>query len=227
MQDNNCQLLYNLDFCSEVAYAVPSNPDKNNTELAQIYDSNAQDYYQNFAYSLSLIQCNTSSVSLYSLAVSCTDCAAAYKQWLCSVFIPRCYDWSSNYSYLMPRAAAQPFLNGTSLPADDPLALSPITNRSRNPLIDTQIKPGPYKEILPCHDLCSDMVRTCPSDLGFKCPKGKWLNDSYGHRSANGDITCSYLGAAYYLNSAFRILSPGIDLALVISALWMVFWIGF
>ncbi|OKL62384.1 hypothetical protein UA08_02635 [Talaromyces atroroseus] len=225
--DNNCALLYNLDFCSEVAYAVPSNPDISNAALAQLYDSYAQSYYQSFDYSLSLIQCNTSSVNSYSLAVGCSDCASAYKQWLCAVSIPRCYDWSSNYSYLMPRDAGQPFLNGTRLPADDPLVLSPVTNQSRNPMIDSKINPGPYKEILPCYDLCSELVRTCPSALSFKCPTGKWLNDSYGHRAANGDITCSYLGAAYYLNDAFRLLSPGIDLALIISGLWMVFWVGF
>lgn len=224
--DKNCALLYNLDFCSEVAYAVPSNPNRTTSELAQIYDSNAQSFYQAFEYSLSLIQCNTSSINLYSLVVGCNDCAAAYKEWLCAVTIPRCYDWSSNYTYLMPRNAAQAFLNGSSLPADDPLVTNPVTNQSRNPLIDSDIVPGPYKEVLPCHDLCSAMVRTCPSALSFKCPAGKWLNDSYGYRSSDGDITCSYLGAAYYLNGAFRMFAPGIELGLVVAALWAVFWIS-
>ncbi|KAH8702612.1 calcium channel subunit Mid1 [Talaromyces proteolyticus] len=200
--DSNCALLYNLDFCSQVAYAVPSNPSIDLTTLAHMYDSNAQSYYQNFTNSLSLIPCNTSSISMYSLAVGCPDCASAYKQWLCAVTIPRCYDYSSNFSFLQPRNAGQAFLNGTTLPADDPLVLSPVTNASRNPLIDSQIKPGPYKEILPCHDLCNDLVRTCPSALGFQCPTGQYLNDSYGYRASNGDITCSYLGAAYYLNSS-------------------------
>lgn len=125
----------------------------------------------------------------------------------------------------MPRNAAQAFLNGTSLPADDPLVTSPVTSKSRNPIIDLEIKPGPYKEVLPCLDLCHDLVRTCPSALSFKCPTGKYVNASYGHRASNGDITCSYLGAAYYLNDAFRILSPSVGLGLVITGLWMMFWI--
>ncbi|KUL83419.1 hypothetical protein ZTR_10841 [Talaromyces verruculosus] len=223
--DDNCALLYNLDFCSEVAYAVPSNPNLTSTQLAQIYDQAAQSYYKNFDYSLSLVQCNTSSTSMYSLAVGCDDCVSAYKQWLCAVTIPRCYDWSATYSYLQPRNAGQAFLNGTTLPSDSPLVTSPVTNASRNPLIDTQIRPGPYKEILPCTDLCNDLVRTCPSALGFKCPTGKYLNDSYGYRASDGDITCSYLGAAYYLNGAFGFSAPGVGLGLVLAGLWMVFWV--
>lgn len=222
--DANCALLYNLDFCSQVAYAVPSNPNLNSTALAQIYDTNAQKYYQNFKNSLSLIPCNTSSISMYSLAVSCADCEAAYKQWLCAVTIPRCYDYSSNYSFLQPRNTAQEFLNGSKLPDTDPLVHSPVTRASRNPLIDEQIKPGPYKEILPCHDLCNDLVRTCPAALGFQCPTGKYLNESYGYRASNGDITCSYLGAAYYLNGGFK-LHVDLSLGVFLAGVWGV-WLA-
>lgn len=215
--DENCALLYNLSFCSEVAYAVPSNPSLDLAKLSEIYDSNAAALYKNFSYSLSLIPCNTSSTSMYSLAVDCDDCASAYKQWLCAVTIPRCYDFSSDFSYLMPRNAGQAFLNGSSLPDDDPLRKSPITNASRNPLIDSEIKPGPYKEILPCQDLCYDLVRTCPSALGFSCPTGKWLNMSYGWRDPNGDITCSYLGAAYYLNKGSKLGRNHLPVSLLLT----------
>lgn len=125
----------------------------------------------------------------------------------------------------MPRNAGQAFLNGTSLPADNPFVVSPVTNASRNPLIDSQIQPGPYKEILPCTDLCNDMVRTCPSALQFRCPTGKLLNDSYGYRASNGDITCSYLGAAYYLNGALGLALPGVNLGLFLVGLWTMFWL--
>jgi calcium channel MID1 len=87
---------------------------------------------------------------------------------------------------------------------NDSLRLAVLTNSSRNPIIDAQIKPGPYKEVLPCKDLCYDLVQSCPAALGFGCPEGKWLNSSYGVRSPNGDITCSYLGAAYFLNRAWK-----------------------
>lgn len=203
--DENCALLYNLTFCDEVAYAVPSNPALNFSQLSIIYDSNAQALYQNFSNSLEVIQCNTSPEQMYSLAVGCSDCAFAYKQWLCAVTIPRCADFSNSAAFLQPRNAGQAFLNGTSLPADGPLVQSFATNASRNPIIDSQIKPGPYKEVLPCQDLCNELVRTCPASFGFSCPTGKYLNISYGFRDPNGDITCSYLGAAYYLNAGSHI----------------------
>ena len=48
-------------------------------------------------------------------------------------------------------------------------------------MIDNDIKPGPYKEVLPCKDLCYELVRSCPAALGFACPiEGHGLNFSYG-----------------------------------------------
>jgi len=80
------------------------------------------------------------------------------------------------------------------------------TNSSRNPLIDQTIQPGPYKEVLPCEDLCYDIVQSCPAIFGFGCPiSGKGMELSYGRRSNDsGIITCSYVGAAYYLSSSGR-----------------------
>ncbi|OOQ87606.1 calcium channel subunit Mid1 [Penicillium brasilianum] len=206
--DDNCAVLFNLTFCSEVAYAVPANPKRKNvSELRTIYDTYASDYYKNFNYSLQQIQCSTEPESMYSLAVGCDDCATAYKQWLCSVSIPRCEDFTKTASYLQVRNAGQNFINGSSLPADSVYRQSAVTNSSRNALIDSQIQPGPYKEILPCQDICYSLVKSCPSKLGFGCPTGEWLNASYGYRNGDGDITCSYLGAAYYLNGGFRVVA--------------------
>jgi calcium channel MID1 len=220
-----------LTFCNEVAYAVPSNPALNFSQLSEIYDSNAQALYQNFSYSLDLVQCDTASEQMYSLAVSCSDCAVAYKQWLCAVTIPRCADFSNQASFLQPRNAAQAFLNGTALSANNPLVQSFANNASRNPIIDSEIKPGPYKEILPCQYLCNELVRTCPAALGFTCPTGGYLNISYGFPDPNGDITCSYLGAAYYLSAGSRLVDRrGIGLGFGVLSdntllLWG-FWIG-
>ncbi|OQD80781.1 hypothetical protein PENANT_c033G07249 [Penicillium antarcticum] len=198
--DDNCAVLFNLTFCSEVAYAVPSNPKLSVAKLREIYDTNAAHYYQNFNYSLQQVQCKTDQESMFSLAVDCDDCATAYKQWLCSVSIPRCADFSNNAPYLAVRNAGQDFINGSSLPVDSPYRQHVASNTSRNKIIDTEIQPGPYKEILPCEDICSTLVKDCPSKLGFKCPSGRWLNASYGYRNSDGDITCSYLGAAYHLS---------------------------
>jgi calcium channel MID1 len=224
--DDNCALLYNLSFCSEVAYAVPTNASLNVSQLAQIYDTNAQSWFQNFSYSLQQIQCHTGLTSQYSLVVGCSDCSAAYKQWLCAVTIPRCYDFSSNLPFLQPRNAAQAFLNRTQLPADSPLRTSAASNASRNPLIDSAIMPGPYKEILPCEDLCNELVRTCPAALGFHCPKGKWLNASYGFRNPDGDITCSYLGAAYYLSTGWTVHDNLRLLLCTLTVFWAFLWVA-
>ncbi|RAL05636.1 MID1 family protein [Aspergillus ibericus CBS 121593] len=222
--DDNCAVVYDLPFCSEVAYAVPSNPSVNMTELRKIYDDNAASLYQNFNYSMQQVQCNTSSENMFSLAVTCDSCADAYKQWLCAVTIPRCADFSSDATFLQIRNAGQAFLNGTSI-TNSSLLDKPATNRSRNPLIDKDIRPGPYKEVLPCLDVCHSLVRNCPSILGFSCPIGQWANVSYGVRDPNGDITCSYLGAAYYLNAVSSVHeSVWISLYMVIG-IWTLFWV--
>ncbi|KAL5334557.1 stretch-activated Ca2+-permeable channel component-domain-containing protein [Aspergillus crustosus] len=179
--DGNCDVIYDLEFCSDVAYAVPSNPSMNLTELRTKYDNYAADLYKSFNYSLQQIQCNTSNETIFSMAVNCDDCASAYKSWLCAVTIPRCDDYSgtTNSSAVMIRNAAQPFPNGTAI-TNKTLLGNPVTNRSRHHgLIDIEIKPGPYKEVLPSVDVCHRLLRNCPMTLGFACPKGKWLTQSY------------------------------------------------
>ena len=234
--ENNCALMYNLSFCSEVAYAVPTNPKKFSPEtglqnLSALYDNNAQKLYQYFNYSLQQIPCNTTSSAQYSLARGCDDCAAAYKTWLCAVTIPRCADFSDQSEYLKPRNVGQKFINGSSFISSlDPsfssdqaqsLLGAVATNSSRNPLIDASIEPGPYKEVLPCEDLCFDLVRSCPASLQFGCPSaGKGLEDSYGKQSnQEGVISCSNLGAELLL-SAGSIVTPSLSaFGLVLLAL--------
>ena len=205
---------------------MPSNPNKTVDELRSIYDSYASQYWKNFDYSLQQIQCKADEESMFSLAVNCTDCATAYKQWLCSVSIPRCADFSSNDSYLLVRNAGQDFINGSALPKNSPFRESVVTNQSRNPIIDSKIKPGPYKEILPCQDICYSLVKNCPTALGFGCPTGKWLNASYGYRDPNGDITCSYLGAAYYLSKGAKLgIWASVYLLVVMWGAWWALWV--
>ncbi|KAJ5445038.1 hypothetical protein N7491_001120 [Penicillium cf. griseofulvum] len=211
--DDNCAVLFNLTFCSEVAYAVPSNPKLSVDKLRAIYDDHAAALYQNFNYSLQQIQCNATQESMFSLAVNCDDCASAYKQWLCGVTIP-----AARTTATMP-TTYQAFINGSSLPDDSPYRKLVATNRSRNAIIDKQIMPGPYKEILPCEDICHTLVRSCPSALGFGCPSGDLVASSYGQRplgNQTGIITCSYLGAVYYLNLGVRLGAWGWLFSLVV-----------
>ncbi len=225
--------MYNLSFCSEVAYAVPTNPDifsptTGLQALSAVYDNYANYMYQFFNFSLQQVACDTTSSAQYSLARTCDDCAGAYKQWLCATTIPRCEDFSNPAPYLMPRNTGQTFVNGSSFSVvgnssisipgvqvyEQELLNRVATNQSRNPIIDSEIAPGPYKEVLPCQDLCWDLVQSCPAILGFGCPyPGRGLEESYGIRSNNsGVIACSYLGAAYYLGGAARLTGVSTEL---------------
>ena len=85
---------------------------------------------------------------------------------------------------------------------------------SRNPIIDEQVLPGPYKEVLPCDDLCYNVVQSCPASMGFSCPLPGDIgfNQSYGRRpegeagapEKSTVITCNYPGASYFLNGGGR-----------------------
>ncbi|KAE8359159.1 stretch-activated Ca2+-permeable channel component-domain-containing protein [Aspergillus caelatus] len=220
--DGNCALLYNLPFCNEVAYAVPSNPTFNLDDLRSIYDDNAAALYKNFSYSLEQIQCNATNETRFSLAVGCDDCARAYKQWLCAVTIPRCEDFSSTGTFLQVRNAGQKFINGTSL-SDHTLRLDVSTNRSRNSLIDKEIRPGPYKEILPCEDTCYNLVKSCPAALDFSCPQGRWLTSTYGKRGPDDLVTCSWVGAAYFMGAGDKI-NPLRPVLFALVTVWLSYW---
>ena len=219
-EDGNCGVIFNLSFCDQTAYAVPGNPNTfpNFTSLAAFYDNATQAQYQFFQNVLQQIPCETTSSAQYSLAKTCDDCATAYKEWLCSVTIPRCTDFSSTLPWLQERAMGQPFPNGTML-SDTLVSFANNTaflNGSRNPTIDTTVIPGPYKEILPCDDLCYNIVRSCPASMAFACPLPGRIgyNQSYGQKPKGSqaldgkitDLTCNYPGAAYYLSAGDRIV---------------------
>ena len=204
LPDGNCAVIFNLSFCDQVAYAVPANPvNFTVTNLTNFYDSGAQAAYGYFYLNLQQIPCEIDSTGQYSLARNCNDCQNAYKSWLCSVMIPRCMDFSSTAPYLQERNLVQQFPNGTTL---DPAIISQVQNilylnSSRNPAIDSTVQPGPYKELLPCDDLCYGIVQSCPASMGFACPRPGHLgfNHSYGVRQA-GNLTCNYPGALYNMN---------------------------
>jgi len=235
--DGNCQLMYNLTFCSEVAYAVPANPQNPDVstfdKLQHFYDNYTMTWYKPFTYTLGQIACSTTPGAQYSMAKTCDDCAKAYKQWLCAVSIPRCEDFSNPAGYLQRRNMGQPFWNNNSMLEDEiinenyqPMSRAPsiqgsnaydqtyissfATNQSRNSEIDTFIRPGPYKEVLPCDDLCYSLMQSCPAALEFACPyPGKGLETSYRRRNASsGNVECSYLGAYFYRNDALGLV-PG------------------
>jgi calcium channel MID1 len=234
--DGNCAVIFNLSFCNQTAYAVPGNSQNfpNFTALAAFYDNATQARYQFFQNALAQTACETTSSAQYSLARNCSDCAAAYKEWLCSVSIPRCTDFSSDLPWLQERAMGQPYSNGTFLPENQILFAnnSVALNSSRNPNIDQFVVPGPYKEVLPCDNLCHNLVQSCPAAMGFACPRPGRIgfNASYGQMpnprnpEQIGQITCNYPGAAYDQLSGATELSPHI-LALVALAVMSLMFI--
>lgn len=190
---------------------MPSNNQTfpNSTILGEFYDNYALSLYDGFNKSMQLIQCEADDTAQYSLVRNCSTCHAAYKDWLCSVTIPRCEDFSDTGSYLQPRAINTTFPDGSSLDASLLGQYSSFANQlsyqtSRNPIIDSDIKPGPYKEVLPCEELCYDLVQSCPSAMGFSCPRpwNQGFNTSYGTRTGNGNITCNYPGSFHFFSAA-------------------------
>ena len=182
----NCQIPRNLSFCTSVNYAVPANPSRFSTPeaLGTWYDSQAQVFFQYFNQSLDQIPCDTAKTARYSLAVTCQNCTDAYKAWLCAVTMPRCVDYSSPDNYTRPRNVYQDYINGTMAPMTRPSDSNQVAitgNQSRYTMIDDVIQPGPYKELLPCKQLCYGLVQSCPASLQFACPlQNHNLPDSYG-----------------------------------------------
>lgn len=202
-------MVFDLPFCTEVAYAVPANPDSmNSSELVKFYDDYAADAYKNFSRSLQQIPCNTTNTAQYSLVKNCDDCANDYKKWLCAVAIPRCEDFSTQDDFLQPRNVASAFFNGSFVDSDSEFGNSTYkerlySNSSRSTRIDEVVKPGPYKELLPCEDHCFSIVKSCPAKLGFSCPvNGLGMEQSYGKRAKSGKMACNLVGDDYNGNGA-------------------------
>lgn len=169
--------------------------------------------YSYFEKIMMQIPCETDSTSKYSLVRDCDNCKDAYKRWLCTVAIPRCEDYTSNNTFAFVRNAGQPFPNGTMLPDEvrEEYEKHKWSNSSRNAFIDDRIAPGPYKEILPCDDLCYEVVQACPSAIGFGCPRpGRPEFDaSYGKRVDGSDfVSCTYPGEARTRFSAAGTVTP-------------------
>jgi calcium channel MID1 len=195
-----CKVVTDLEFCSEVQYAVPgSDSFSNGTELARVYDEYAREMYSYFEKVMMQIPCEAEPGARYSLVRGCDNCKQAYKRWLCTVAVPRCEDVTSGTPSAFIRNVGQPFPNGTMLPEEfiEEWSGKVYHNASRNRFIDDEIAPGPYKEILPCEDICYEVVQNCPSAIGFSCPRPKMtaFGASYGRRTEeNEELSCNYPG---------------------------------
>ncbi|KAL8301646.1 hypothetical protein RB597_002184 [Gaeumannomyces tritici] len=216
-QASSCMLISGLTFCNKVTYSVPANRAKFNAqELANAYDNHVQGVYENFRKALAQIQCVTEPTSKYSLTRSCEDCDGAYRDWLCAVSIPRCEDFSSTKKWLHPRNVNSSLPDGRNLTNGDLDGTVTLEQRqmkayagSRNAFIDTVIQPGPYKELLPCSDLCFDLVQSCHPKLGFGCPTDNSrhnYNSSYHHNETapGGGFKCNFPEDSHFVRAWAR-----------------------
>ncbi|KAI1753432.1 stretch-activated Ca2+-permeable channel component-domain-containing protein [Xylaria castorea] len=205
-----CTFVFNLTLCTETRYAVPGNLEKfpNGMDLAAFYDNYTRTMWDNFDKVLQQTPCQAPATQRYSLARGCDDCKQAYKDWLCSVAIPRCEDFSSpDQSYLQMRNINAPFPNGTLVDESIRNEFGNVKayNSSRIVEIDNTVQPGPYKEVLPCDYLCYELVKSCPASIGFSCPlpNNKFsFNTSYAIPDNDKELSCNYPGSAYYPSAA-------------------------
>lgn len=174
-RDDTCTLIHGLDFCQGVAYAVPSSSltGRNKALLAETYETIASNFYTNFTYALQLIPCDSELDARYSPLRTCDDCAKSYKNWLCAVIFPRCTTTESKYYIKRSK------------------------DESRNSFINSYVRPlRDYYEILPCIEMCYNIVRDCPSDFGFACPSSEnneeLLLNSYNYFVDDADFLSCY-----------------------------------
>ncbi|GAB5590564.1 Centractin [Umbelopsis nana] len=132
-----------------------------------------------------------------------SDCYNDYKNWMCSVLIPRCTADSS-------------FNQADAVPGPSKALREVPFNQSRNPWIDSTYSPNQWTELLPCIDLCYRVVQSCPPFMQFNCPSGDIALSQYGYwqtgpADQNGtnvvfDVnnpTCNRMG----LNTSLLVLS--------------------
>ncbi|KAG0143156.1 hypothetical protein CROQUDRAFT_49229 [Cronartium quercuum f. sp. fusiforme G11] len=145
---NNCKLLYDLDFCPELAYSVPSPPNLNSTnQLISTYKSIIETNINNFTTVLSTYPCNNDTSGRYSFVTGCDDCKRSYINWACSIILPRCTD------------------DPPDLSSSSQLILRNDPTTSRTPFFNFS-----YTELLPCISLCTLVSATCPPFLSWNCP---------------------------------------------------------
>jgi calcium channel MID1 len=127
----------------------------------------------------------------------------------------------------------QPFPDGTFLPPDV-LAIanqSAFLNNSRNPIIDNNVTSGPYKELLPCEDLCYHVVQSCPASMNFGCPLPSSIsfNQSYGRVTVTGTlngsptpVSCNYPGLTE-LSAGSLVLPPSVLMVSMVVVMGLMF----
>ncbi|KAF7327424.1 putative acetate kinase [Mycena kentingensis (nom. inval.)] len=150
----SCPLVSRLPYCPSVAYAVPlpappnSQPSYDGSSLPDAVGQPLVSSIANLSVSLTTFACGR---DLYSPLVTCADCQRAYRNWLCTVSLPRCADEETATSGSALRALQAPNARNAAIPAGNN-----------------------YTQLLPCIETCTAADRACPTFLGFRCPLPKF-----------------------------------------------------
>lgn len=143
----------------------------------------------NFTANLLTFPCGR---DMYSPLVTCQDCQAAYRRWLCSVSFIRCGEPSPQSPDSLGTTPSAATVTDTGVRSAGsgqrqvPSALIPVLaptstggSNPRNtnlPALGTS-----YQMLLPCLETCNAAARACPPFLQFKCPLPKFNTGlSYG-----------------------------------------------
>ena len=167
-----CSLVHSLPFCPQVAYSAPFPPVNAGLYNSSNFPPNLSEIFTNsmtnFTSSLKTFPCGR---DLYSVIQTCASCERAYRNWLCSVLIPRCGEVDPN---LNPPAAVVERTFGASNTSADASRIDQIVFSTNN-------APSTYNELLPCLETCNQVDRSCPPSLQWVCPRqGITAGRSYG-----------------------------------------------
>lgn len=180
-----CTLVHSLPFCPAVSWAAPFPPLTDGaTYTAENFPAPIKERFlsslENFGASLLTFACGR---DLYSVVQSCSSCERAYRQWLCSILIPRCGETASNPggdgsgdSKIPAPALVDRAIGAANITANSPRIDQTAFSADGNGNGVTN-----YQELLPCLETCHAVDRSCPPPLQWYCPrKGTNAEKSYG-----------------------------------------------
>jgi calcium channel MID1 len=173
----NCRLVYDVDFCPQVAYSIPISPSVTTEQALSIINNTVSPNFNNFSATIDTFPCNSTQFGEYSPVQKCSDCKRQYQDWLCAVTMPRCVDRLPSSDDMNQTAAVSDptTMNGIGMEIN-PQLLPYIMNRdnnSRQGYIDSEdgLDAGTYGELLPCIYTCYFVSRSCPMPLiQWACP---------------------------------------------------------
>lgn len=175
-RSENCRLVYDVDFCPQVAYSIPLSPSVSTQQALSIINQTVSPNLNNFTATIDTFPCNSTQFGQYSPVQTCADCKRQYQDWLCAVTMPRCVDPLPQSGSNNTAAVSDPTtLNGIESEINPQLHPYIINrnNNSRQGYIDAPdgLAAGPYGELLPCIYTCYFVSRSCPAPLiQWTCP---------------------------------------------------------